>query len=129
MVYLSSAFADITQCNEPGWTLLHLDNLNTDRCMSPQQKMVRVGYTMLIALPYHAIHTQKASSLALEEHLLQQKCPMQHLQGGSLSAGNGDALLLLGEAACCSQTTHAYFICLPCSMGMGCSWKTEKEKA
>lgn len=61
--------------------------------------MVHVGYRMLIAHPYHAIHTEKASSLVLEELLLQQRCLMQHLHVIPLSPGSGDELLLLGQAA------------------------------
>lgn len=90
--------------------------------------MVRVWYGMLIARLYHAIHAQKALSLALEEHLLQQKRLVQHLHGGSLSPGNGDETLLLSQAMCCSQMAHGYFICLLYAVGMGCSLNTEKQK-
>lgn len=90
--------------------------------------MVHVGYRMLIAHPYHAIHTEKASSLVLEELLLQQRCLMQHLHVIPLSPGSGDELLLLGQATCCSQMAHEYFICLIFCMGMGCSLNTEKQK-
>lgn len=64
--------------------------------------------------------------LGLEEHLLQQKCLMQHLHGSSLSPGNGDEPLLLGQATCCNQMAHGYFIHLLCSVGIGCSPNTEK---
>jgi len=90
--------------------------------------MVRVAYGMLIACLYHAIHAQKASSLAEEVCLLQQKFPLQHLHSGFLSPSNEDELLLLGQATCCSQMAHRYFICLLCSVGMGCSLNTEKQK-
>lgn len=83
---------------------------------------------MLIAHPYHAIHTEKASSLVLEELLLQQRCLMQHLHVIPLSPGSGDELLLLGQATCCSQMAHEYFICLVFCMGMGYSLNTEKQK-
>lgn len=83
---------------------------------------------MLITHPYHAFHAQKASSLFLEEHLLQQKCAVQHLHSGSLSPGCGNELLLLGQAMCCSQMVQRDFNCFLCSVRMGCRLNMEKQK-
>lgn len=90
--------------------------------------MVCVRFGMLITHPYHAFHAQKASSLFLEEHLLQQKCAVQHLHSGSSSPGSGDGLLLLGQAMSCGQMVQRDFNCFLCSVGTGCSLNMEKWK-
>lgn len=90
--------------------------------------MGHVWYGMLIVHPYHAIHAHKVFFLALKEHLLQQKCPVQHLhaQWVLIPMQWGEVITAVPGHVLQSNGTWV-FVCLLCPVGMGCSLNREKR--